>query len=342
MTSESISATSLPLVSVIIPAYNYARFISHAIESVQAQTYAAWECIVIDDGSIDGTGEVVEEFARRDARIKYFYQKNKGLSAARNAGIKNSSGAYLQFLDADDLIEAHKIAHQVEYLEQHKDVDIVYSAARYFNDDAIGKRRYSMHKTDRTWMPQASGDGKRILDFLARGNIMAVNCPLLRKSVVDEIGFFDERMRALEDWDYWIRCATAGKHFQFSDAGDTRALVRSHPQSLSKSNETMIAAALRLQDKLRIAKIAPDVAMLYRKLNAHLEAFLGIEETKRGNRLRGARRLFKAGAMNKKLKLFAYALAALFVSRQQFERIIAISISQFVAGLRQTSTKLFS
>ncbi len=334
MISESSSATSLPLVSVIIPAYNYARFISHALESVQAQTYEAWECIVIDDGSIDGTGEVVEEFARQDARIKYFYQENKGLSAARNAGIKNSGGAYFQFLDADDLIEANKIARQIEYLEQHKDVDIVYSAAQYFSDDELSKRRRSTRKTNRTWMPQASGDGKRILEFLARGNIMAVNCPLLRKSIIDEIGLFDERMRALEDWDYWIRCATAGKRFHYADAEDTRALVRSHPLSLSKNNETMIAAVLRLQDKLRSATVAADAAKLYKKLIAHLEAFLGIEEAKCGNRLRAARRLFKAGVMNGKLKLLGYALAALFVSRRQFEQIITFSISQHVADLR--------
>jgi glycosyltransferase involved in cell wall biosynthesis len=149
MISESSSATSLPLVSVIIPAYNYARFISHALESVQAQTYEAWECIVIDDGSIDGTGEVVEEFARQDARIKYFIRKTRAVGGAQRRN-KNSGGAYFQFLDADDLIEANKIARQIEYLEQHKDVDIVYSAAQYFSDDELSKRRRSTRKTNRT------------------------------------------------------------------------------------------------------------------------------------------------------------------------------------------------
>lgn len=342
MASELSNTHSPPLVSVIVPAYNYGRFIGETLLSVQAQTYTRWECLVIDDGSIDDTTEIVNAFARQDARIKYLYQKNQGPSAARNNGIKNSCGAYVQFLDADDLIEADKLARHVEYLEQHKEADIVYSAARYFSSDKINERQYSMREVDEAWMPEASGDGKRILAFLARGNIMAIQCPLLRKSIVDAVGLFDEMLPPLEDWDYWIRCAAQGKCFRYANIKNTLALVRTHPSSLSRNNDGMITAALQLQNKLKSAAVDADVASLYKKLVAHLEASLGIEETKRGNRLRGAQRLFSAGIMSGKIKLFAYALAALCVSRQRFEQITAFSINRLVAGLRQSSATFFS
>src|SRR6185295_252898 len=94
-----------PLATIIIPAYNYGHFIAQSIESVQAQTYSNWECIIVDDGSTDDTANVVRKFTEQDERVKFFKQRNQGLAAARNTGIANSSGEYVQFLDADDLIE---------------------------------------------------------------------------------------------------------------------------------------------------------------------------------------------------------------------------------------------
>ncbi len=128
----------------------------------------------------------------------------------------------------------------------------------------------------------------------------------------------------------------------YANIKNTLALVRSHPPSLSKNNEGMITAALQLQNKLRNAAVDADVARLYRKLIAHLEASLGVEETKRGNRFGGAQRLLRAGVMTGKIKLFAYALVALCVSKRRFEQIASLSINQLVAGLRQSLPTLFS
>jgi hypothetical protein len=99
---------------------------------VQAQTYQHWECIVVDDGSTDNTDGVVRTFTESDSRIKYIRQENRGLAAARNTGIGTSAGNYFQFLDADDLIETEKLARQVEFLEEHPEVDIVFADVRYF------------------------------------------------------------------------------------------------------------------------------------------------------------------------------------------------------------------
>ena len=109
--------------------------IAQALESVRSQTYTDWECIVVDDGSTDNTEDVVASYSKQDPRIRFIRQSNQRQAAARNTGIKNSVGNYVQFLDADDLIEPKKLELQVAYLELHPDVDIVYSGARYFTSE---------------------------------------------------------------------------------------------------------------------------------------------------------------------------------------------------------------
>src|SRR5215831_15925290 len=104
-----------PLVSVIVPAYNYGSLIGETLDSLRNQTYNNWECWVIDDGSTDNTSEVVRVYCKSDPRIKYLPQMNSGPSVARNNGIRHSRGSYLQFLDADDLLEKRKIEHHVRF-----------------------------------------------------------------------------------------------------------------------------------------------------------------------------------------------------------------------------------
>ena len=114
-----------PLVSVIVPTYNYGRLIGETLECLRAQTYENWECVIIDDGSTDDTAERVSRFMERDARFKFLRQENALQAAAKNNGLRNSAGEYIQFLDADDLIESQKLEKQVEYLEAHTHVDVI-------------------------------------------------------------------------------------------------------------------------------------------------------------------------------------------------------------------------
>jgi glycosyltransferase involved in cell wall biosynthesis len=109
------------LVSVIIPVYNGAAFLAEALASVAAQHYPAVETIVVDDGSTDGSGDV----AAATPPVRCIRQERQGPAAARNAGVASSSGTFLAFLDADDLMPAHKLTTQVGYLQLHPDVDCV-------------------------------------------------------------------------------------------------------------------------------------------------------------------------------------------------------------------------
>ena len=121
--------TTTPSVSVIIPVYNRKDFIAEAIESVLAQTYTDFEIIVVDDGSPEDMKDVLGLYLQK---IKYVYQENKGLAAARNTGIRNSSGKYVAFLDDDDLFERRKLEKQTEILETHPELGFVFSDWSYF------------------------------------------------------------------------------------------------------------------------------------------------------------------------------------------------------------------
>jgi glycosyltransferase involved in cell wall biosynthesis len=111
-----------PLVSVVIPTYNYARFVSEAVDSVLAQTYPSLEVVVVDDGSTDDTREVL---ARYGDRIRYIYQPNAGLPAARNTGIKAARGEFIGLLDSDDVFHPRKFELQMRYMLAHPEVGML-------------------------------------------------------------------------------------------------------------------------------------------------------------------------------------------------------------------------
>jgi len=115
-------------VSVVLPAYNAARTLAGSIASVRAQTWSDWELIVVDDGSRDATAELAQELGRLDRRIRLIRQRNRGVSAARNAGIDAARGRYLAFLDADDRWLPRKLARQLEFMQS---IDSPFSATAY-------------------------------------------------------------------------------------------------------------------------------------------------------------------------------------------------------------------
>ena len=218
------------------------------------QSIIELEIIIINDGSTDTTRSVAQSYARHDDRVIYIEQRNLGLSAARNAGIRRSCGKYIQFLDADDLLEFDKLSFHSRYLDGQPDADIVYGQARYFDSDELDQRRFNRrdNDSDEPWMPKCSGSGRTILSHLVHANIMPVNCPLVRASVFGDVGLFDETLRAVEDWDLWIRCAAFGKQFYYLDQPGTLALVRVHPTSMSADPRRLEEATFTL--RLRAGK----------------------------------------------------------------------------------------
>lgn len=251
--------------------------------SLQVQTLRDWECVFVDDGSTDDTRAVVQQFAAADARIRYFFQDSQGPSAARNRAIAESRGRYFQLLDADDLIESRKLELQVAYLHSHPEVDLVYGQARYFRDSHPHERTLSLDGGERPWTTEISASGKPLLRALIRSNLTAIHAPLFRRELVARAGGFDTTRRYVEDWDFWLRCALEGGIFHFQHWPDTRALVRSHGASLSRSHAAMLAAQITMRQALdaRLHAVPGSAALseLNQNFMADAEFLLGLEKT---------------------------------------------------------------
>jgi glycosyltransferase involved in cell wall biosynthesis len=186
----------MPKVSVIIPAYNQGHYLGEAIQSVLDQTFSDFEAIIVDDGSTDNTRKVAQ--AITDSRFHYIFQENRGLSGARNTGIKNSQGPYLTFLDSDDLFLPEKLTLLVNELENKPEFGFV--AGQAIPIDEYGRRIGKIFKTP---LPE---DGCQLL----LGNPLHVGSVLLRRSWQERVGYFDEGLRSYEDWDMWLRLAREG------------------------------------------------------------------------------------------------------------------------------------
>jgi glycosyltransferase involved in cell wall biosynthesis len=326
VTTNETNTTTEPLVSIIIPTHNYGAFISETLNSLQHQTLTDWECIVVDDGSTDDTAEVVASIIERDPRVHYTWQPNQRQSVAKNTGLAQARGKYLQFLDADDLIESRKLERHVAYLEEHAEVDIVYGGVRYFRTDNTSERLYSMEADNLPWMPQVSGKGVEVLKALVRNNIMVINSPLVRHSIVERVGLFDVRLPPAEDWDYWLRCALEGACFQFVDIEETLALVRMHSTSSSQNRLQMHRVGLLIRKKLASLVKDKQILSLNRELRAREEGDFGMMEAGRKNSFRAAWHLASSARFERrwrwKTKLFACALAAPLVSETKLRSLL--------------------
>lgn len=192
------------LVSVIIPAFNAAGTIIRAIDSVRAQGIAALEIIVVDDGSSDGTAEVVGKNIRPGEQIRLQRMpKNSGVSAARNMGISLARGTFLAFLDADDIWLPDKLRKQIDAMEQDCAITLVSCNSRLLSETGVPL------KEGHTNRPPVEGDDawKTLLIY----NFIPTPTVLTRCNLVRELGGFDESLAVGEDLDLWIKLALRGK-----------------------------------------------------------------------------------------------------------------------------------
>lgn len=176
-----------PLVSIIMPAYNTARYVAAAIESVMWQTYKNWELLVIDDGSTDGSSDIIKKFT--DPRIQYFYQSNRGVSAARNAGIMRMKGDFFCFLDSDDVLPAESVSKRVEVFLTRPEVSIVDGYVEVFDERMAGRMK--------TWRP--SPHGRVIASLFGLRSDCFFALTWMMRVVPGTAYVFDEQMTHAED-----------------------------------------------------------------------------------------------------------------------------------------------
>ena len=310
MENQNLKSPVPGLVSVIVPCYNYGHYLPDALNSVLAQTYPDWECIVVDDGSKDNTAGVAGRYVDADGRFRYVYQENKGLSAARNAGIAGSRGEFLQFLDADDLIQRRKLEGQARYLQATPAVDVVYAEALFFS----GSPGTIVQTGNAEYMCYASGAGESLLAAVPAKNLTVVSAPLLRKHVTDRAQGFDETLTAVEDYDFWLRCALAGCRFQYQSLGEDATLIRKGHASMSSSAWRMLKNNVQVRRKIRGRLPTPRLVALNEQYVDKTVALYGDQLYKSAVYedfgLYFAQ-LLRAAVMVKRPRLFKLAVAAL-------------------------------
>jgi len=268
----------LKRVSVIIPVYNCERYIASAIRSVLEQTYTNWELIIVNDGSTDGTLEICQSFLEKD--IKIINQINQGISAARNAGIRNSQGEYIALLDADDIWFPNKLEKQVSFLDSHPLIGLV---------------------TCGSWLIDEEGSQFGMKQILKAGHITAADifllnpikngsAPLLRRQTLEDIRFeaqmtndgtgsfdyFDPLLGAAEDLDCWLRIALRTT-WEIWGIPDYAVYYRITQTGVSSSVDRYHAQWLKVQEKIR--SFHP---RFYREHAKYVEAFEYRYLTQRG------------------------------------------------------------
>ena len=181
-------------VTVIIPTYNRAQRVCRAVSSVLDQTFTDFEIIVIDDASTDDTGERLEEFGNRIKVIRH--PENKGVSAARNSGLKKAKGEYISLLDSDDYWMADKLRVQVDFFKENPDAVISQAREMWI--------RNGKHVNPAKKHLKPSGD---IFIPSLKLCLVSPSAVMFKKSLLDEIGMFDEEFPVCEDYDLWLRIA---------------------------------------------------------------------------------------------------------------------------------------
>lgn len=184
------------LISVIIPTYNRASVLLRAIDSVLAQTYKNYELLIVDDGSNDQTHELLSPLIN-SGKINYFQHQNRGVSAARNAGVQNARGELITFLDSDDEWLPHKLQQQLNFFAQNPHLQIVYGEELWIRN---GKRvnQKAIHKKS----------GGHIFPACVQQCLIAPSSVMLSKNLFHQMGGFDESFMVCEDYDLWLKISS--------------------------------------------------------------------------------------------------------------------------------------
>lgn len=231
---------SIPLVSVIMPTYNQAQFISEAVDSVLNQTYKNLEFIIIDNYSNDETEKIVSSYSANDLRIRYTKFSNNGvIAASRNLGIKMARGEFLAFIDSDDLWLPQKLEKQVSFLKNNKDVFLLYSRCSVLKDGIF------------MWMTPRKrdlGSGNIFIPLFLSNNFISCSSVMLRNELEENNFLFDtdKKLIAIEDYDLWLRIAKI-KHIGYLD--ESLMIYRLHQGNISYGIKPYLLRYLRVANK---------------------------------------------------------------------------------------------
>jgi len=223
-----------PTISVIIPAFNAEKTIAETIASVQNQTFSDFEILVINDGSTDNTLEVIQTI--KDPRLHALSYENGGLPVARNRGISHSRGDFIAFLDADDLWFPDKLELQLAALQAQPEAGLAYSWTYY----KFESEEDSYADTSNSF------EGNVYANLLLKNFLQSGSNPLVRREVIDSIGYFDPQLKSCEDWDFYLRVAAK---WSFALVKKVQIIYRQSATTMTANLSTMEKYALIVIDR---------------------------------------------------------------------------------------------
>jgi cellulose synthase/poly-beta-1,6-N-acetylglucosamine synthase-like glycosyltransferase len=302
-------------VSIVIPCYNQGQYLVGSIESCLAQTYQDYQIIVVDDGSTDDTRAI----AARYPQVIYLYQPNQGPAAARNKGWRHVRSRYVQFLDADDLLMPTKIKRCVEVLDQFPETDLVvvdstYEHYEYQDGSEIG--------ADNTYPPAEPAENFSLEHLLSSlSSLYSIDSPLLRYEALEKVGGFNEKVRAAEDWLFWVALAAYGitaRHIR-----EALVWVRKTPDSLSRQSLQMAFGRLEAHEQLGQLPIPPGLIDLEKRI-ADRHYVLGLRLWENQQQAEGRMHFRQVIALDSRMRLAAWLTIALsyLISFETADRLL--------------------
>ena len=260
-----------PVVSTVVPCYNQGRFLPDALNSLITQSFSDWECIVINDGSSDTTDVIAAQFAARDRRFRYFYQKNSGLAAARNRGLAQARGHYIQFLDADDAIDGNKFHLQLKVLSKAQGPALCYSD--YFS--SIEESLLTSHET--RYLPPQLFSNDPIDDLILKWETelsIPAHCFLFDGRLFRDANIrFNEQLPNHEDWDCWMNIFSIKPTIYYVD--QKLAIYRIRSKSMCANDKLMLAGFLQAikGQQQKYGREAREYSLLEQKLKITKKAY---------------------------------------------------------------------
>lgn len=224
----------VPKVSFVVPTYNHARYLPHALNSIINQSYPNLEVLVIDDGSTDGTAQLVKPFR---SIINYIYKKNGGTPSALNLGLSLATGKYVCWLSADDALIGEKVSKQLELMESDPNLGFSYTSFVVIN--AKGEKQYDVNSA-------YYSDKREMVTKLMQGCFINGSSVMMRRSALEEIGNFDESLPQAHDYDLWYRFL---RHYSCGFLKEPLLAYRWHGKNMSQNpNE---ACSLMVQERAK-------------------------------------------------------------------------------------------
>lgn len=302
-----------PLVSIIMPVYNGARYLGIAIESALAQTYKNFEVIVVNDGSDDGgaTASVISSFGDR---VVYLYQPNGGVSSALNLGVSKMKGEYFVWLSHDDMLLPDYLEKQIAFLQNNcKDDNNTIVSCQVSLMDARGKPLFRPHKP---MLGKKNGD--EVYNYLLSGGNICYCTMLIPKVCMEKVPPFDSAFRYVQDKKYWKSLAKAGVNFRFYE--DKLCLLRTYKGQLSEKLKP-------IYKKEMYAYLLPDIAEIKQHYNSALVKSMMLYASKRklDNVKKDMKLLLKAnGDYTLSLRLKCFYVRKKYLLRMMVKKVYLI------------------